>query len=89
MKKHITAESLKRMNKLAGLIKEDDGGVEGYPDFQKNIEIDWEDVARDRKREIIGKIESEFGPENVYSGVRIGVVFLFGLFLVISLRVIL
>lgn len=66
MKKHITAEELKRMNKLAGLINE--GGDEDYPDFQKNMDIDWEDVARERNREIIRRIESEFGPENVYSG---------------------
>ena len=37
MKKHITAEELKRMNKLAGLINE--GSDEDYPDFQKNMDM--------------------------------------------------
>lgn len=47
---------LSRMKILGGLLKEN------YDD------IDWGDVAIERRKEIVKKIENEFGPQNQYSG---------------------
>ena len=47
---------LSRMKVLGGLIKEN------YDD------IDWGEVAIERRKEIVGKIEKEFGKQNQYSG---------------------
>ena len=46
---------LSRMKILGGLLKEND-------------DIDWGDVAIERRKEIVKKIENEFGPQNQYSG---------------------
>jgi len=47
---------LSRMKILGGLLKEN------YDD------IDWGEVAIERRKEIVKKIENEFGPQNQYSG---------------------
>ena len=47
---------INRMKKLSGLIKEE------YDD------IDWGEVAIERRKETIEKIEKEFGKQNQYSG---------------------
>jgi hypothetical protein len=47
---------LSRMKILGGLIKEN------YDD------TDWGEVATERRKEAVGKIENEFGPQNQYSG---------------------
>lgn len=46
---------LSRMKILGGLLKEND-------------DIDWGEVATERRKEIVKKIENEFGPQNQYSG---------------------
>ena len=51
---------LSRMKKLSGLLKEE------Y-DYDAN-DVDWGEVAIERRKEIVGKIEKEFGKQNQYSG---------------------
>ena len=70
---------LNRMKVLGGIIKEnynsddnvDDDNVDDDNLDDDNLDdndIDWGDVAIERRKEIVGKIENEFGSQNQYSG---------------------
>ena len=51
-----------RMKLLGGIIKEN------YDDFQKHHDTDWGELAIEKRKEAVEKIEKEFGPQNQYSG---------------------
>jgi hypothetical protein len=51
---------LSRMKLLGGIIKENYNSDDD--------DVDWGDVAIDRRKEAVEKIEKEFGPQNQYSG---------------------
>jgi hypothetical protein len=55
---------LSRMKVLGGIIKENSNSDDNV-DYN---DIDWVDVAIERRKEIVRKIEKEFGPKNQYSG---------------------
>ena len=60
---------LSRMKILGGIIKENYNSDDNVDDDNvDDNDIDWGEVAIERRKEIVGKIENEFGSQNQYSG---------------------
>ena len=60
---------LNRMKVLGGIIKENYNSDDNVDDDNVDYnDIDWGEVAIERRKEIVRKIEEEFGEQNQYSG---------------------